>query len=550
MDHPSASKKGITLASIVVFGVAVMLRVPSCYESFWVDELHTAWVIWDAFGDVTPRAILGHQSPFYFVGMWAWKQLVGNSELALRLSSVFAVALSGVVLTAGIARWTGSLIAGIVAGMLIATETNSLFFGTELRPYGMVMLLASISLVLFLSLLGERSRHHQTGKWLGLNAAIILAILCQPTAAGLMLLPAILIASWLIREPRALARINLSDAMILIGGSLAALTLWNVTLNQSWQQRNAWRSFASATNWQQISDIWDWRWLWAAPLIVTLIAVVIAAANRQFRQIRLLTVAAWTMASTAVLMTTIYWWVSWMDWVPVWHRRYFVSVLPMFACLSGISVATLQLAIKHLALERAARKPGGKSNPSWTWQIVPTLVSVALIIVVPAKQGVFRRLPTYPVALVVRGEDWRNTMQWVQSNSRPNDVIYLDAGLIENKTWLDQTDPTFPAGESESAQIEFLNYVAAGPYPLNRRSIPFDHAKNAIDDRQRTGLSPEIASHRQFAILRKPASRLKKSELPEDAQIHSFGNVTVISKSNVPDRIPSTSEANGARKAD
>jgi mannosyltransferase len=548
MDRASASATKITLASIVVFSVAVTLRIPSCYESFWVDELHTAWVIWDTFGEVTPRAILGHQSPFYFAGMWVWKQLVGSSELALRLSSVFAVALSGVVLTAGIARWTGSLLAGVVAGMLIATETNSLFFGTELRPYAMVMLLASISLVLFLSLLFERSRHHQSWKWLGLHAAIIFAILCQPTAAGLMLLPAALVANWLIREPRTLARIKVSDAIILIGGSLTGLALWNVTLNQSWQQRNAWRSFASATNWQQISSMWDWKWLWIAPLIVMLIAVAIAAANHQFGRIRSLTLAALTMASAAPLMTSIYWWVSWMDWVPVWHRRYFVSVLPMFACLSGIAVATLHCALKHVAEKRTTQKPGSESSASWKWQIVPMIASAALIIVVPAQQGSLRRLPGYPVALVVRGEDWRNTMQWVHSNSHPDDVIYLDAGLIENETWLAHIDPNFPEGESETAQIEFLNYVAAGPYPLNRKSVPFNHLEVASGDGHRSVLSPEIASHRQFTILRKPSNRIKKEQLPNDATVKSFGNVTVILQRNAFDQISPTSKGIGEKK--
>ena len=101
MNRPFSATKKITLASIGVFSVALFLRIPSCYESFWLDELHTAWVIWDAFDDVAPRALLGHQSPVYFVGVWFWKQLIGDSELALRLSSVLAVALGGVVLTVG-----------------------------------------------------------------------------------------------------------------------------------------------------------------------------------------------------------------------------------------------------------------------------------------------------------------------------------------------------------------------------------------------------------------------------------------------------------------
>ena len=94
MIRPSTSIFGIGTASLAVFCTAIILRVPSCYESFWIDELHSAWVVWDSLGDVTPRAKLGHQSPFYFVGLWFWKQIVGGGEVALRLSSILAVALS------------------------------------------------------------------------------------------------------------------------------------------------------------------------------------------------------------------------------------------------------------------------------------------------------------------------------------------------------------------------------------------------------------------------------------------------------------------------
>ena len=62
MERPSA--RSIVTASIVVFAVALLLRIPSCYESFWVDELHSAWCVWDNLADVPARAEIGHQSPF------------------------------------------------------------------------------------------------------------------------------------------------------------------------------------------------------------------------------------------------------------------------------------------------------------------------------------------------------------------------------------------------------------------------------------------------------------------------------------------------------
>ena len=112
--------------------IAIAIRVPSCYESFWLDELHSAWCVWDSFGEVFPRADIGHQTPFYFAGLWVWKQLVGTSEVALRFSSVMAVAASCAVLVWGVSRWSKSVAAGTATGLVMALETNSLFFGTEL----------------------------------------------------------------------------------------------------------------------------------------------------------------------------------------------------------------------------------------------------------------------------------------------------------------------------------------------------------------------------------------------------------------------------------
>ena len=102
------------LASIAVFTIAVLLRLPSCYESFWLDELHSAWIVADDVGSVYQRSVLGHQSPFYYFQLWIWKQVVGNSEVMLRLNSVLLVAGGCSVIAYGIIRWTNSLLAGTV----------------------------------------------------------------------------------------------------------------------------------------------------------------------------------------------------------------------------------------------------------------------------------------------------------------------------------------------------------------------------------------------------------------------------------------------------
>jgi mannosyltransferase len=513
MERSTARAIGIAVASLVVFAVAVTLRVPSCYESFWIDELHTSWVVWDSLSDVSPRANLGHQSPFYFAGLWFWKQLVGESEVALRLSSVLALSLSCAILTVGVARWSGSLLAGIVAGMLVATETNSLFFGTELRPYATVVLFASVAFVLFLDLAISRSRHEHRWNWLGMNAAILLAILCQPTAVGLLLLPATLLIGWLIRDPSKVLRFNLSDAFIVLGGSAVGFALWNVTLNQTWTQRDAWKSFAAATHWQQMWQIWDWSSLWVLPLVVTATAIATAVWSRRLPEVRRPSTLAIWMACIAFVMTATYWWVSWMNWVPVWHRRYFIAVVPAFACLSGLSVAALQAGL-------------GSHRQR---QLLSIVTAGILMVLVPYQQGTIQQLPNYPVALAKRGEDWRGALQWVRSNARSNDLIYLDAGLIENRTWLNRTLPVSSVVNLDQAHLDYLTFAGRGPYSLDRNAIPIDAGGSLL-------FLTGNPSRRVFVILRRPASQIAKS-IPFRSNLYRFGHVTVIVQASTTDQM-------------
>ena len=65
MKSQGRSDRRVAIASIAVLAIATALRMPSCYESFWLDELHSAWTVWDGLSEVASRADRGHQSPFY-----------------------------------------------------------------------------------------------------------------------------------------------------------------------------------------------------------------------------------------------------------------------------------------------------------------------------------------------------------------------------------------------------------------------------------------------------------------------------------------------------
>lgn len=508
MEETAPTRRSIVIASIVVFAIAVTVRVPSCYESFWVDELHSAWCVWDSLSDVFPRASVGHQSPFYFFGLWFWKQAVGESEVALRMSSVLAVAASCVVLTAGVGRWTRSLVAGATAGLVMAMESNTLFFGTELRPYAFVILFSSIALVCFLRLVVVASRHEDRRAWVGLVVAILLAVLCQPTAIGVLAwLPLVLFGVWLIRDRRQFLNFSLSDSFLMLSTAAVGFALWRVTLGETWHQRANWASFATATSVDQIWQVWDWTWLLLVPL-ATLIASALAARLRKTSlSIREVSLASLLLALIAVLATSLYWTLSRADWIPVWHRRYFIAALPVFACVVGGAAGMVDIALRPSRM-------GGLA--AWVFAIVLGLY--------PAyQQSMFSRLWDYPVALVTRGENWRDAVTWVRLNSESKDLVFLDAGLVEANTWLWRS-PIVPLTPN---QRKYLVFPANGPYDVGTDLEPLDSSRLAkpwsvVDTKSRA---------RRVIIITRRAAHQVRGSMPVGSLVLGFGNVSVIVQS-------------------
>ncbi len=529
MEDSAPSHRSIMLVSIVVAWIAIALRLPSCYESFWLDELHSAWSVWGPLDEVFPRAQIGNQSPFYFVGLWCWKQIIGDSEVGLRLSSVLALAASCVVLTAGVTRWSKSLAAGTATGLVLAVESNSLFFGTELRTYAFVILFSSVAIVCFLGLANVDSRHEHRRCWTVFIGAILLATLCQATAIGvLVLLPIVLCFVWLSRDRRQLLKFTILDGFLGLSVAAVGFALWSSTLGETWQQRSNWSSFAKATRLGQLWETWDWTWLILVPLGVAVCTSLITI-RKQRIPIRGIGTTTVVLALVAFLATSLYWVISRFDWVPLWHRRYFIAVLPILACVIGGSVGIIQ-----------------NSLPNRMALLGALIAAIALVSLLAHQQGTLSKLGTYPVALVTRGEDWRGAIEWVRSRANATDVILLDAGLLEASSWLagrgvnvrpkSGTIRAIPTVPPTARQLEYLVFPARGPYDLDREVLPTN-----------TGLSSTgpaiVASHhgrtsRKFLITRKPAQHLiaPASEPNVTRRVLGFGNVSVVFEASELDR--------------
>ncbi|HMC11284.1 MAG TPA: glycosyltransferase family 39 protein, partial [Pirellulaceae bacterium] len=130
---------------LCLFGAG--LRLWQVRESLWLDELHTAWCAVGTLGEVAPRAAIGNQSPLFFWLEWLLLNVLGPSELSLRLPSIVAGSLLPLAVFLIAKRWRMDA-AGLIAAALVALDPRSIFFATEARPYAAVQLLAVIHIAL------------------------------------------------------------------------------------------------------------------------------------------------------------------------------------------------------------------------------------------------------------------------------------------------------------------------------------------------------------------------------------------------------------------
>ncbi|TWU00809.1 hypothetical protein [Stieleria varia] len=428
-------------ACILVVGLTIVFRLPSCSESFWIDELHSAWTVADGLGDVAPRARIGNQTPLYFQALWLWRALVGDGELPMRMSSVLLSAFAAGCLVIGVAVTTRRISAGVIAGGILVVERNAMFFGCELRPYAAVMCCAVLAAWSAVAALDSRQR---SDRWrLALIGSVCLAALLHPTSLGVLgwLVP----ITWIVIWRRGQCVFTRWDGVAVVVIVITVWMLWRSSLPQSWSHREQWKSFAHATSWSQL---WDERraWAWLPLAILPIGLAVVWSVVRRVRQEKHTDVlSGWLPGLVGVVGTVAFFVASYLDIVPLWHRRYFIAALPLLAWSAGVA-GTWGLPCKRLGSFLAVGS------------------AVIVLCVLMWHQGTLGHLwHTGRVPRELRGEPWREAVALVQAERKAGEPVWLDTGLIE-ASFLSE-----PMSDADDLPTEFWRYLAfpvSGPYRL------------------------------------------------------------------------------------
>jgi hypothetical protein len=370
---------------------------------------------------------------------------------------------------------------------------------------------------------------------------IVLAGLLQPTSLGVLVwFPLVLVGRWTRLDLPESMRFGWLDAFWLAAGAMTLLVIWRLTLADAWVQRSLWGAFGTATDAKQILKVWDWTWLWILPLLV--IGIARAASWRTARtasmdpriqtsnQIRTLKQTRTLIlgAIIALVATILYWLISWSNWAPLWHRRYFIAVLPLFACLNGGAVGVVCGVTKTWL--RADRQSLATCCTVATTGACATLLVAGLGL----HQRTLPALVDYPVALAIRGENWRAAVQWLDDNSTAEDQIFLEPDLIEARLLKDlvSSSDSIPNRDAPFDRMAdqlrtYLLYPVRGPYYLDRTVQLWVERRLRSTASERLSLQPSASTSREVILIRRPAAQTKRL-CNQSGEVLAFGNLSIV----------------------
>jgi Dolichyl-phosphate-mannose-protein mannosyltransferase len=199
-------------ALIIVAGGA--MRFAALSTSIWFDESVSVRDVSGSFGQMLHK-VVNHEAspPFYFVCLWVWRHLVGSTAGDLRALSALAGTMT-IALAFYVARRRIGQRAALVLAVCVAVSPVLVYYSTEMRMYGLLILITGIGFEAFLRA-SESPNPTNVSVW---AAASILAIWTQ-YYAGLAVAPeaALLIALAWKRHPRSRATLVAVSSVALAG---------------------------------------------------------------------------------------------------------------------------------------------------------------------------------------------------------------------------------------------------------------------------------------------------------------------------------------------
>lgn len=133
----------ITNKWLLIFCLALLLRVVISYQSFWHDEAATLVISTLPFKQIIDAITADFHPPLFYMIMSVWMKLGVTTEWFLRLPNIFFGVVTAYVLGRMVYETTNREYAGLYAFLLLAINPLHVYYSQELRMYSLAALLGT-----------------------------------------------------------------------------------------------------------------------------------------------------------------------------------------------------------------------------------------------------------------------------------------------------------------------------------------------------------------------------------------------------------------------
>ncbi len=132
------------LGPILLAGLVLRL-IRLDFQPLWWDEGYTAWFVAQPLMEMLARTAADIHPPLYYALLHGWSLVFGFGSVSLRLFSVL-VSLPAIPLAYALGRDMGDRATGYLAALLVAVNPMAIYYGQEVRMYGLAATLALAAL--------------------------------------------------------------------------------------------------------------------------------------------------------------------------------------------------------------------------------------------------------------------------------------------------------------------------------------------------------------------------------------------------------------------
>ncbi len=386
---------------VLAIAVAHLLRTGTLTQQpFWVDEIYALWYVGRPLVEalriiIQPR----HNGPLYFLLLWIWRTLAGDSDFAVRYLSTLA-SVATVALTWRLARDWFTARTAHLAALVLAMMPFAVYYGQEAKMYALHMALAVFSLLALERALRRDSWRRWAVYLVGLNALMYTHYFGAFAAAAQAL--ATLVIVW--RRPRVRRHYLMClggmvlfylPVLVFIASIFPVYIVHDRTQGfvPLGQMVLALLAGFGARYW------WDGLVLYQRGAVLALALLVgwgLVTAWRQRRR------AALWMTALILLPPLIYYPISFQ--MPFFSPKYFSAMVPWLAVALALGVTQLL----------QAWRPGGR-------------LALALVLLFP--YWCLLRDTMYPPA---QRPDWRTIGAYLERNGSAEDVglVFVDYTIL------------------------------------------------------------------------------------------------------------------------